>query len=79
MIVLNPTVLIPTPFVFSVGIIIGGTLLIPLDGWRIVTFESPRVYLSLISNIGKYFSGMILPEEVLLSNCPGVTSGSKSF
>ena len=49
MIVLNPTVLIPTPFVFSVGIIIGGTLLIPLDGWRIDTVGSPRVYLSSIS------------------------------
>ena len=48
-VVLNPTVWIPTPFVFCVGIIVGGTLLIPLDSLRIVTLESPSVYSSLIS------------------------------
>ena len=50
MVVLNPTVWIPTPLVLSVGRIVGRILLIPLDSLRMVTWESPRVYSSLISS-----------------------------
>ena len=50
MVVLNPTVWIPTPLVLLTGRIVGGTLLIPLDSLRIVTLESPSLYSSLISS-----------------------------
>ena len=39
--VLNPTVLIPTPLLFDVGIILGRTLLIPKVFLKMVTLESP--------------------------------------
>ena len=42
-VVLNPTVLIPTPLELPVGIIIGVTGLIPVVFYSIVTFESPNV------------------------------------
>jgi len=60
-VVLNPTVLIPTPLVLSVGIIIGGTLLRPLDSSRILTFESPKVYLRTISSS----NFLVIPSNTL--------------
>ena len=47
--VLNPTVLIPTPLELPVGMIIGVTGFIPVVFFRIVTFESPNVYCKSIS------------------------------
>ena len=44
-IVLNPTVEMPTPFEFLTGKTVGIELLIPLVLLRIVTLESPREYL----------------------------------
>ena len=44
-VVLNPTVLIPTPLEFPVGIISGVTGFIPVVFLRILTWESPKVYL----------------------------------
>ena len=43
-VVLNPIVLIPTPFVLDVGMIVGRVLLIPLVFLRMVTWSSPREY-----------------------------------
>ena len=48
-VVLNPTVLIPTPLELPVGIIIGLTGLIPVVLLRILTWESPNVYCKSIS------------------------------
>jgi len=47
--VLNPTVLIPTPLEFPVGIISGVTGFIPVVFFKIVTLESPKVYCNFIS------------------------------
>ena len=48
-VLLYEIVLIPTPFVFCIGKIIGGTLLMPYVFLRIVTLLSPRLYFMSIS------------------------------
>ena len=75
-IVLNPTVLIPTPLVFLIGNTDGVELLIPLVLLKIVTVESPREYLverSVISlpvfpskNIKSGAEEYPLPPEVIV-------------
>ena len=52
LIVLNPTVLIPTPLEFLRGITVGGASWIPKVFFKISTFGLPNVYLKSRSKTG---------------------------
>ena len=52
LVVLNPTVLIPTPFEFLRGITVGGASWIPNVFFKISTFGLPNVYLKSRSKTG---------------------------
>ena len=59
--VLNPTVLIPTPLLLWIGRMVGVVLLIPKVFFRIVTWESPRLYFRSTSSI----TFLVFPSRTL--------------